>query len=580
MHLNHHVLSAAALALLTLPWLVSAEQQQQQHTTSFGPSISHARENAPFIFNAVHSAMRQWGSSVHHNGLGVMPATVPRGTLLFHGTRANVTPSGPEWLAFEMEHSENFARSWKGGRGSPAPRPPPPPPPGGKPREPPRGGRQPPAVMRQDEEQRRLGHGGDGGGGDDWEEEERPAVRGYFHTYRATRDLKLLYIDGMAAGKTGMGTLDTQDFFLRGLESAPGFGEFERARDVCEVVGRWGLDGVVRMEIGFESIYCDFFDGLELVSVLRRPWSDTFEGRGGVDMFEWTRAVSQRYDGIGGGRVRLDFSGMVSGFWYPLNVSNPNGRRDMPRLGKLDKAEREAMLGRVEENVKRSRRGEEGSVDWQGVVDLVVTRHADRIEMMAAEGEVEAFVSQVMAVTNTFVDYPRDEFDAAGLVEDARERCARHHLTPATVWRGQWTEEDGLIYAAVESVVERVCGRLYDVRGLLVDAAPALSRVFGEGGIRSAVEDGREDAKLAEAVQRGREAIEALREELGWSAWKKCRPGCDVGEVCFVAMWPFGLKEDHYNPSCQNRTSLMGRGGRGGGGDEEEEGYWEWEPRP
>ncbi|TDZ40400.1 Uncharacterized protein C8035_v004116 [Colletotrichum spinosum] len=583
MHLNHHVLSAAALALLTLPWLVSAEQQQQQqqHTTSFGPSKSHARENAPFIFNAVHSAMRQWGSSVHHNGLGVMPATVPRGTLLFHGTRANVTPSGPEWLAFEMEHSENFARSWKGGRGSPAPRPPPPPPPGGRPREPPRGGRPPPAVMRQDEEQRRLGHGGDGDGdGDDWEEEERPAVRGYFHTYRATRDLKLLYIDGMAAGKTGMGTLDTQDFFLRGLESAPGFGEFERARDVCEVVGRWGLDGVVRMEIGFESIYCDFFDGLELVSVLRRPWSDTFEGRGGVDMFEWTRAVSQRYDGIGGGRVRLDFSGMVSGFWYPLNVSNPNGRRDMPRLGKLDKAEREVMLGRVEENVKRSRRGEVGRVDWQGVVDLVVTRHADRIEMMAAAGEVEAFVSQVMAVTNTFVDYPRDEFDAAGLVEDARERCARHHLAPATVRRGQWTEEDGLIYAAVESVVERVCGRLYDVRGLLVDAAPALSRVFGEGGIRSAVEDGRDDAKLAEAVQRGREAIEALREELGWSAWKKCRPGCDVGEVCFVAMWPFGLKEDHYNPSCQNRTSLMGRGGRGGGGGDEEEGYWEWEPRP
>ncbi|WYZ43339.1 hypothetical protein EsH8_VI_001038 [Colletotrichum jinshuiense] len=606
-----HLISAAALALsgLTLTpakFLVSAEPisapqplppPTSNSAPSFAASPDHARENAVHIFNALHSAMRQWGSSLHHNGLALIPATVPQGTLLYHGTRLNSTPEGFEWLAFEMEHSEGFARSWRGGRGTPSPKPPPPGngpgkgPPGGKPppgNGPPGGrppGGSPPLVPMVDEGgQRRLGSGeesappGPGGPNDD------TSVRGHFHTYRANRDLKLLYLDGMAAGKTGMGTLDTQDFLLRGLQSAPGFGEYDRAREVCELVKKWGLDGVIRMEIGFEIIYCDFFDGLDPVSVLRRPWNDQWEGMPGIDMFEWSRAVSQRYDGIGGGRVRLDFGAMVSGLWYPLNVSNPNGRKDMPRLGTVTEGEREVILGRVEELVRKETWN--GSrIDWQGVADMVVTRHGDRIETLADEvagGGDEGFASQLLVVTNTFVDYPRDASDSAlgaradneeGFVRDARERCAANYLTPAAALRDEWTAEDGLIYEAVEAVVRRICGDLYDARALLVDAAPRLAGAFSEAEIRDVV-GGSGGGNLPGAVKEAREIVRTLKEDLGWSTWKRCRPGCDVGELCFVAMWPFGLKQDHYNPSCLNRTELQSRGGREAG-----EGYWEWEPR-
>ncbi|KAK1658260.1 hypothetical protein BDP55DRAFT_565577 [Colletotrichum godetiae] len=624
-----HLVSAAAvlalsgLSLSPATALVSAEPvsaprspHHQPHqlppsssSLDFAPSADQARENAVHIFNALHSAMRQWGSSFHHNGLGLIPATVPKGTLMYHGTRANTTPDSFEWLAFEMEHSEGFARSSRGGRGSPPPRPPgkgkgPGGPPGnGGGGGPPKGPHdsEPILMMGEEEYQRPIraddddddddndrrkppprGPGGPGGG-------DGKPVRGYFHTYRAKRDLKLLYLDGMAAGKTGMGTLDTQDFLLRGLEEAPGFGEWDRAAEVCEVVKAWGLDGVIRMEIGFEAIYCDFHDGLALESVLRRPWSDVPEAGSGIDMFEWARAVGQRYDGIGGGRVRLGFGGMVSGLWYPLNVSNPNGQVDMPRLGRLTEAERGVMLGRVGEIVKGAG-WDDGRVDWQGVVDMIVTRHGDRIETLADEGAVEGdegFVAQVLTVTNTFVDYPRDADDFAvnvkeeeeedGYVREARERCVKHFLMPATVWKAEWTPEDGMMYVAVETVVQRLCGDLFDVRGLVLRAMPALTSAFSEAEVRRVVDesDGDDDKKLEGAVTKGRKVIQSLKEDLGWSTWKKCRPGCGVGEICFIAMWPFGLKEDHFHPSCQNRSSLARRGGRGA-----EKGYWEWEPRP
>ncbi|KAJ0315946.1 hypothetical protein Brms1b_005783 [Colletotrichum noveboracense] len=249
-------------------------------------------------------------------------------------------------------------------------------------------------------------------------------MRGYFHTYRANRDLKLLYIDGMAAGKTDMGTLDTQDFLLRGVVDQPKFGEFERAGDICALVKSWGLDGVIRMEIGFESIYCDFTDGLDLVSVLRRPWSEDWVSARGMPMFDWLM-------------------------------------------------------------------------------------------------------------------YPRDEYDVdvKGMVGDAKERCVRQYLAPAEVVRDEWTVEDGLIHAAVETVLERICGDLYSARGLLVDAAPKLAAAFSAEAMSEAVDGA--GGELGKAVGRARGVMKGLKEYLNWSGWKKCRPGCAVDEVCFVAMWPF-----------------------------------------
>ncbi|TVY64885.1 Uncharacterized protein Focb16_v015752 [Fusarium oxysporum f. sp. cubense] len=183
------------------------------------PGHEYAEERAHMVFNAIHSAGREWGSALYHNGFGFFPATVPEGTMFYHGSRQNVTPTGPEWLAFDIEHAENFARSFKyrpGGRRPVAPIPPP-----GK-KKPDEDKGQTGEKEDRQELRRRSEYIKTGNGNDpldkvaDPKGDDDPVVmRGYFHTYQTNRDLKVLLIDGMSAGKTDMGTLDSQDLVLR-----------------------------------------------------------------------------------------------------------------------------------------------------------------------------------------------------------------------------------------------------------------------------------------------------------------------------------------------------------------------------
>ncbi len=66
-------------------------------------------QNANHIFNAIHSSMRQWGSSLNHNGMSFFPAVVPAGTQFYHGRGAEEPVQGLEWLAYEPEHALGFS---------------------------------------------------------------------------------------------------------------------------------------------------------------------------------------------------------------------------------------------------------------------------------------------------------------------------------------------------------------------------------------------------------------------------------------------------------------------------------------
>lgn len=279
-----------------------------EHTIK--PSLEQARLNAFPIFNSIHSAIRQWGSSFNHNGLAMIPATVPKGNLLYHGTHSSdVNTTGLEWLAFEPEHSGLFSVSWRARqkRDSVVPEQ---------------------AVLR--------------GAVDLGEQSEsslsskQPRVRGYLRTYQASRDLNLLYFDGMSAAKGCLGTVDTQDLVLRMINgTSPCHHYFEdilvhemaRVGELCEIITPLGYDGMVRMEVGFGIVYCDFDDGgLHLLSQMRRPFWDQMKAWYNFPRmaFHLARAASQHYDGMAeAGRLRLDFSRMVSAYFYPINTTNP-----------------------------------------------------------------------------------------------------------------------------------------------------------------------------------------------------------------------------------------------------------------
>ncbi|VUC28860.1 unnamed protein product [Clonostachys rosea] len=242
-------------------------------SSSLKPSKDIAKDRAPQIFNSVHDSMRQWGSSLHHNGVSFFLGTVPEGVLLYHGNNRPESPTEPDWLAYEIEHAEQFARS----RG----------PPPGKDKsrkDKSRAERRNPFFNLNPvdtETQQHILNTGDKNPQIPDDEDEEKKKGGWLHVYKTTRALPFLYIDGMSGGKTDMGTLDSQDYLLRNKtqeeDDEPGkphrgpMGEGTRAKELCELSTSWGLQGVIRMEAGFEIIKCDFKDGLEEIQTLRRP---------------------------------------------------------------------------------------------------------------------------------------------------------------------------------------------------------------------------------------------------------------------------------------------------------------------
>ncbi len=565
-------------------------------TTNFGPSEAAARLRAPEVFNAVHHAMRQWGSSLHHNGMSFYLATVPEGVLLHHGNGSPDSPAEPDWLAYEIEHAENFARGGRPGGG---------PPPPSSSSSPPRRWFEPQSVLGATAPDR-LGPPG---------EDDGEAGYGYLHTYKTTRPLQFLYVDGMGGGKTAMGTLDSQDYLLRGLNSSavdalrlpPGaggqsrprpparegggrsargggpMGEQQRAADLCALCAEWQLQGVIRMEAGFEIIKCDFSDGLEEVQVLRRPGGgvqgggrdDGRRGGGGPGVggggpgpgrgmpvnLEFIRGISERYQGIGSARTIVDYSSMVSAFFYPVNLSNPDPKRpDLPRLSLVNATElaliKHDLGGIIADRRRRGGhhppppdRGGGGAVDWQGVSDLIVARYADRIQFMAEEiNSTDEMARMVDFLLTPFIDFSEGTPD----IPVAVERCAGFYLHPVRPATGA----DRLVKAAFETVTHQICA--------------SLSTVYGKvaGGAAAALET--DPHTSASALTDSRSVLQDLMGFLRWTRFKRC-PACAVSEVCMIPMWPMGTVEEYNSPRCTNGSDIRegvpywGHGGPGGG---------------
>jgi hypothetical protein len=460
---------------------------------------------------------------LNQNGMSFFPARIPNNTHLYHGTHTPDAVRGMEWLAFEIEHAEMFSHSRRdrppGYRPGEPGRP-------GRPGEP--GGGRPPPPMELDwvetlDEMYSMG------------DDDLDIMEGYLHIYRTTRPLtNLLYIDGMSAGKTSMGTLDTQDLVLRNSSDGnPTGGDYVRGQELCTLGAEWGIEGFVRMEMGFEIIFCNFSDGLELESARQRP-SGGRQDYEVLSQFEVLRGASLRYPGITAQRLRLDYSSMVSAFWYDLNLTNlESEKNDLPRLPASDTKGLARMKRDVKMAFEESRARGGGGNDWQGVVDMIVTRYSDRLQFMAGnDSSREAILAEIGVLLNLFVDY--EHLD----VPTAIEKCSMHYLGAAV----PQTASDHLIHEAILSVTNKICSTLFRVGELLIEG---------------------EETADHSALDESKSELKTLVDYLHWSKWSECGK-CAYDEVCFVAIWPWGAVEDHEHPRCMKDDLLRSR-----------HGYWE-----
>jgi hypothetical protein len=473
--------------------------------------------NANHIFNAIHSSMRQWGSSLHHNGMSFFLAAVPAGTQFYHGNASPNPVNGTEWLAFEPEHALVFARPFRHGT-----------PPG-------KGPHKRSQVTLQPEHEV---------SGNDQKKEQHQNQTGWLHTYMAAKDLRLLYIDGMSAAKTENGTLDSQDRILLrdALAGKPGMLEKERADLVCRMTqdnyeGR--LDGVIRMEAGFEIILCNFARDLNEVRVTQvksddkgdhpRPGKGKGKGKKGDPDggMLWLKAIAARYNGIGGNRVILNYDNFVTAYTYGLDLFRSSGgtNNSLPRLKHLFADE----LGPIRNDLDRlimDHDPSRSSFNWQTIADMVVQRYAHELRYLAS-GQLSTLQELHREIENSlgpFVDYSNRD---AGLEAD---RCSLQFL-PAGV------PTDGLAGDAIRSVARSICS--------------TMIAAWHETSYGTAVG-----------------YFQSLISYLSWTTWKECS-GCADNEICVVPIWPMGTVEDYEHPQCRDasRPSGQGRrywGGRGG----------------
>jgi hypothetical protein len=343
---------------------------------------------------------------------------------------------------------------------------------------------------------------------------------GYLHTYRTKHNLRLLYVDGQSAAKSKKGTLDTQDVLLlaNSIDHNSGmFGERERAAQLCKLVSeQWDnrIDGILRMEGGFEIILCDFAAHLDVVSIVKtdpKAGGGFGGGSDNGDGFNYYRAVAARYHGIGGDRVVLDYEQFVSAFAYPEVVQfDASGR---PRINNNSDSIDDVRTA-VDKMVMHEAENTQ-AVNWQAIADMVVARYADRIEYLASGSlaTLSTLQAEVRRALRPFIDY--NTRNSTSEIERCASQFIPDHAFPTPT---------NVAAQAIRQVTHTLCSSLATASEQM-DYTTALSQ------------------------------IQQLKDYLAWTTWKQCR-GCAVDEICFLPIWPVGTAEDFEQPKCRSDVSL------------------------
>lgn len=386
--------------------------------------LAPVHQNAPHIFNAIHSSLRQWGSSLNHNGLSLFPATVPADTRLYHGGSSAQPITGLKWLSFEAQHALMFAKPTSA-----------------------------PSFAEKNRQTLKEKVDTCGRGQGMFDEEKEEGKGGYLHEYVTRRQLRVVVFDGMSAGKTNMGTLDLQDIVLLNHTSGSRrLSDKDRVEKLCKVLrgeGSPDIDGFIRMEWGFEIIVCEAETVLKPVHVgATRPIEF---GVGNMRMnsnadslMAYFRTIAGRYHISGKTRVAVDYEAMISA--YELVPSEELfADRGLPRLRGVS----QSYMVKLRRNIIDPFRKYEwahSSHNWQEVTDLIVSRYANILPYIARTKDERELKSELRAVLEPFTDYSQRK----PMVDI--ERCAIQDmgadLQPSVVSRTTFT------------VAKRICSTL------------------------------------------------------------------------------------------------------------------------
>ncbi|KAH9028921.1 hypothetical protein EDB84DRAFT_1579259 [Lactarius hengduanensis] len=413
----------------------------------------HFQQRKQFATTVAKHPPQKWWAHYPHPAPGhsLVPATVPKGTILYHGRTDGRIPNEPEWLAFDFEHAYLF-------------------------------GRGPSYVISL--------------------QAKRDLRLVYFDGSSAAK-MKDGPMDSQDVILWGRPQPDKY------------FSERERIKALCDWGRSFGLDGFVRMEFHFEVMICDVLDPMEVVTFLsllpknqtstpRRPGPGPPPGdphhperpipfpsppsskppsgwRGSLPSDH--RSALEAY--LTGGwhdrapgetRVHLDYSGLVT-FYDPSLTSLVESRHGKDRLHLrlegISMLDSERVRAELQTVLTREQDGRSG-VDWGSIARVVTERYAGRLEYLrfllspnttfadplerATIARAQLLVMLAPYITTT--DVPERLPASADLswVAPIAQRCATTQTSHIPL--GMLTPQEARIHAAVENTIQEICRRL------------------------------------------------------------------------------------------------------------------------
>lgn len=547
--------------------------------------------NSTALFNSVSAALKQKDSDVHPVGVCYFPAVIPKGTLMYHSGPGKI-PESFEWLAMDYEFSFSFGQRRKS-RGKESLK---------------RDRHSPPSHSSNGAPSTNLMPPNQNSSIDNSNDIRRPPVERNFWTmmtYRAKRDLnRLIYVDGASAAKTKTGEMDTQELLSNiaalklNLTEDPGDWIEERlfASRICKWGEPFGLDGIIRLEIGFEIILCDFLNGsIELVSNVSFPTVDSalglpspvnltrengwpinddgeliedeltkeqeliLEGEDRIEnylqethaMLEFEHIYAGMVHDTGDKRIELDYRYLVTGINRTWISPDPNMRRLLSNNTSLD-----LQLGIVVdlENALQLGFDSTQSTNWQLVSEEIVNKFTPLIlvldKVLNSTDSTEMIARNSTVHTLNFIR--RFWHDTGSNDFEQNKEFAIYQYTHPT--KPLTTESDYLIWSSMVRVVKEIIDTIYDIHFLM---QPIIkSRLLNE------IMD---DDDASTRIKRAHEMIASLKKSLNWVSFAyKCNRLCGPDEICYTPNWgpgPFGWvspdDQHHFGMTYDNNRNRL-----------------------
>lgn len=570
------------------------------------PSRLNFSSTAPYVFHSVFGLLQQWPNTFFGFGHTIAPCTILRNTNLFHARLGDEAPPSPEWFAFDPEMSYAILGTFPKSR---------------------------------------------------------------MWTYRTVKDVKCLYFDGTSASLVQDGSMDSQMVLIHNnsanVPDYPHFGrpppsngpqdgnrtlsnpivaEYDRANGLCDFIKDkhlggpgWGYEAVVRMNAGFEVIWCNFTSPsaclISSLNVSAPMLEDAREASESLDPLEdkpskpprkgggpgpgspydvtrnpfwehdgtlwaWFHAAAKRYGfagsvpGRGETRVKIDTCGLFTlydpalsdqararvetdrkrlnlthdGHW--IGAKSGEGRSAaLQELGRRRKTHRavnvsvadgvymrQAVEDRMRATLALDSEIRFSGIDWVGIAQDIVSIYSLELYDLAGmlsnisnvdDKDVRQWLGRVRNLAHAmympYYEYPvytnatlRIAFSTRAPESQAAMHRCRSQFEPADL--SELSTSENVTYTATLDVLTAVCGSVLPV---FLSAERVWLAHFNNASGSAPLPSETALQDLKSVSSQNLRTIEELMAWLGWvDQWTACSPGCKLGEVCYVPMWP------------------------------------------